>query len=225
MKVVGIKNGRVYELWCAKQRAGKTTAIKCRAVDLARHPSVASVWVLDRLGEWTPGDLPIKSCVVWRDLSELRRSDELPRLVIWRRGSDAAAYLSILQEAIAIGDVAIIIDEAYEFAPSGARWTGSDDLQSIVLAGAHLPRRADGELRPCHLVVACQYPKTIHHLMWSQAYTIMVGASSGENTFEWLRANFSTPDYDAPGAVARLKLYRWECVRGDRPSLPGYPKK
>lgn len=224
MKVVGFENGRVYEFWTAKQRAGKTTAIKARAVDLARHPSVHSVWILDRLGEWAPRDLPLASVVIWHDLADLARANEMPRLVIWRRGQDAEAYTSILAEAIALGDIAIFIDEAYQFAPSGARWTGTDELQSIVLAGAHLPRRDDRELRPCHLVVAAQYPKSVHHLMWAQAYTIMVGASSGENTFEWLRQNFSTPDYDAPARVAALPLYSWECVRGKRPALPGYGK-
>jgi hypothetical protein len=225
LKVVGHENGRVYEFWTARQRAGKTTAIKCRAVDMALHPSVHSVWVLDRLGEWNPRDLrPVKSVAIWHDLGELRHASEMPRIVVWRCGQDAAAYTSILREAAALGDIVVILDEAYEFAPGGAAWTGTPELRAIVLAGAHLPRKSDGELRPCHLIIAAQYPKSCHHQMWAQSYTIMCGLSAGENTFQWLRSNFSRPDYDAAGRVSSLHLYEWECVRGERPALPGYGK-
>jgi hypothetical protein len=210
----------VYEFWTARQRAGKTFALRARAVDLARHPSVLSVWILDRLGEWYPHELPLASCVVCSDLPALLRASEMPRCVIFRLGQDPHAYTSILKAAADLGDVCVVIDEAYDFAPSGARFTGSDELRAIVLAGAHLPRAEDGEMRPVHLLVAAQYPKSVHHLLWSQAYTVIVGVSSGDNTFEWLRSNFSTPDYDAVVAVASLPLYSWECVRGEMPHLP-----
>ena len=219
MKVAGGRDGRVYEFWSARQRAGKTTALRSRAVAMARAPSVHSVWVLDRLGEWSPSELPIASCVIWHDVGELDRADEMPRLVIWRLGSAVEPYTAVLRAAIEEGDVCVIMDEAYDFAPSGARFTGTDELRSIVLAGAHLPRRGDRELRPCHLIVAAQYPRSVHHLVWAQAYTVIVGLSSGENTFEWLRANFSTPSYDAAARVSALELYRWECVRGDMPQI------
>jgi hypothetical protein len=216
--------GRVYEFWSARQRQGKTTAARSRVVDLAHHASVKGVWVLDRLGEWRPRDLPLRSCVVCHSIGEFEALDTFPRCVIWHLGANAENYQGVLREAIRVGDIALVLDEAYEFAPSGSRWTGSEELRDIVLAGAHLARESDGEMRPTHLIVLTQYPKTVHHLLWAQAYVVMVGVSSGSQTFAWLRENFSTPDYDAEAAVSALRDYEWENVRGERPALPGYGK-
>jgi hypothetical protein len=174
------------------------------------------------LAEWAPRDLPVRSCVICRSIGEWDSLDEFPRVTIWRLGSRAEAYTPLFREAVALGDVAIILDEGYEFAPAGSSWTGREELREIVLAGAHLARASDGDLRPTHLLVATQYPRTVNLLLWSQAYTVMVGVSSGDATFKWLRENFDAPKYSASEVVARLKPYQWECVRGERPALPGY---
>jgi hypothetical protein len=224
VKTVGGADGRIYEFWSARQRMGKTTALRSRAVDLARTPSVSSVFWPDLKGEIDPRRLPLKSVAIWHSMSDYYNAEELPRLVVWRLGHDPDAYRPMFALAGALGDIAVLIDEAYEFAPSGARFTGPDELRAIVLAGAHLPREEDGVMRPCHLIVAAQYPRSIHHLMWAQAYTVMCGVSSGENTFQWLRANFSTPSFDAVTAVAELDPYEWVTLRGARPRLPGYGK-
>lgn len=216
--------GRVYEFWTGRQRvAGKTTALRSRVRWLAHRKSISSVWVFDRLGEWSRPDnvkrLGIRSVRVYDRERDYVIDEELPRVVVWRLGTDPDRYGRVLAEARAIGDVAIVLDEAYEFAPTGSRWTGSIILREIVLAGAHLPRRSDGEMRPTHLIVAAQFPKSVHHLVWSQAYTVMAGRLSGKNSFDWLRDNFGE---EIESRARDLDPYHWICVHGTRPDMPGY---
>jgi DNA helicase HerA-like ATPase len=160
----------------------------------------------------------LQSVAIVRSTSAYLQLEEIPRVVIWQLGRHVSQYVRPMLEAVELGDVAIVLDEAYEYAPSGARWTGPDVLRDIVLAGRHLAR-ADGEIRPTHLVVATQYPRTVHHLIWSQAYTVMVGVVAGEQTASWLRDNFGD---QALAAVRELKPYQWQAVAGVRPEMPGY---
>jgi hypothetical protein len=212
------KLDRVYELWIGAQKSGKTTALRARVRWLAHMRSVTSVWVFDRLNEWQPGQLGLKSCSVYKHTSDFLRNDEIPRVVIWKLGTEIAPYESVLAEAVRLGDVAIVLDEAYEWAPAGAVWTGSHVLREIVLAGRHL-EAVDGELHATHLIVAAQYPKSMHLLLWSQAYTVLVGKFSGEATAEWIRGNFGKT---ALSECEALGQFRWTAVRGERPDLPGY---
>lgn len=210
---------RVFEVWVGEQRSGKTTALRARVRWLARMRSVTSVWVLDRLREWTPGQLGLTSCVVCRSLADyLKQREEIPRVIIWQLGTDVAAYERVLGEAVYLGRIALVVDEAYEWAPAGATWTGSKTLREIVLAGRHLEDGA-GELCETHLLIAAQYPRSMHHLMWSQANVVMVGRFSGENTSRWLAQNFGKPTL---ARCAALPEFGWCAVRGERPPLSGY---
>ncbi len=226
MRVVAEKEGRIYEFWTGRQRvAGKTTALRSRVRWLAGHRSVLSVWVFDRLNEWGRPDalarLGVRSTAIYRRFSDYHDAEEHPRVVIWQLGAAAANYDRVLAEAAQLGDVAIVLDEAYEFAEAGGSWTGSEVLRSIVFAGAHLPRRRDGEMRPTHLIVACQYPKSVHSQIWQQAYTVMVGVLAGKAAFTWVRDNFGD---EVEGYARDLKPFEWLCVHGERPELPGYGK-
>lgn len=209
---------RAFEMWIGEQASGKTTALRARVRCLAHMRSVTSVFVFDRLREWSPAALGIKSCEIYRRHADYLAKEEIPRVVIWQLGSAVDPYERVIAEAVRLGDCAIVIDEAYEFAPTGATWTGSHILRECVLAGRHLQRH-DGELRPVHLIIATQYPKSVHHLMWSQANAIIVGRFSGENTSSWIVANFGKEHLTA---CEKLKLYHWHACRGEMPDLPGY---
>jgi hypothetical protein len=228
MRVVAEQEGRIYECWFGRQRvAGKTTALRARVRWLARHTSVQSVWVLDRGREWGRPEnirrLKVASVALYRSFSDYHADGEIPRVVLWQLGPRAESYTRVLSEAASLGDVAIVIDEAYEFAEAGSTWTGSEILRSIVFAGAHLERREDGEMRPCHLIVAAQYPKSIHYAIWQQAYTVMVGQLAGKSSFTWIRDNHGE---EMEERARKLKPFEWLMVHGrQRPELPGYGKK
>lgn len=209
---------RVFEFWCARQGTGKTTALRSRVRSLAKMRSVVSVWVFDRLNEWVPKSLGLNSVEVVRSIAQYLSLDCIPRVVIWQLGRHVSQYVRPMVEAVELGDVVVVIDEAYEYAPTGARWTGPEILRDIVLAGRHLPR-ADGAIRPTHLIVATQYPRTVHHLVWSQAYCVMVGLTSGEQTAAWLRDNYGDKALETARA---LKPYQWAAVHGEKPPMPGY---
>lgn len=214
---------RIFEFWAGRQLiAGKTTALRARARWLASKASVRAVWWLG-LGmkvETEKFELPPESVRVYESFADYLNDGEFRRIVVWQLGEDPSEYTAVIQEASELGDIALIIDECYEFAPAGAVWTGSHALKRVVLAGRHLPRRVDGEDRPTHLLIAAQYPRTVHHLVWSQAATVMCGVLSGENSFDWVRSNFGRT---ALAQVQALKPHEWLMLFGEkRPALPGY---
>ena len=176
------------------------------------------MWILDALGEW-PGALNLPDVVqVDRGSYVDRTGNGFPRVCVWRVDPDDSAALGfIFQEAIAQGDIALILDEGSLYCP-GPHWSGDPNLKRIVLQGRHLPDLR-GRLCPTHLIVAVQYPRLVNHLVWSQAPTILVGAVEGEATRKWIAGNFG----DGPlEAVDRLPAYRWHPVRGVKPPMPGY---
>lgn len=216
------KEERMFEFYAGRQRqAGKSTALRARARWCARKASVRAVWWLDIGNEVDPArfHLPPESVRVYRSVSDYHADDEFPRVVVWKLGENVDDYTPVIVEAVELGDVALFVDEFYEFAPSGMGWTGSRVLRKVVLAGAHQSRRDDGAIRPTHLFVATQYPRSIHHLVWSQAATVMCGVLSGEQSYDWVKANFGK---EALAKVQALRPHEWICLFGKRPELPGY---
>jgi hypothetical protein len=216
------KEERMFEFYAGCQLlAGKSTALRARARWCASKASVKSSWWLDIGNEVDPArfHLPPAAVRVYRSTSEYFADEEFPRVAVWKLGEDVESYTPVIAEAVELGDIALFIDEFYEFAPSGMGWTGSKILRRVVLAGRHQPRRDDGDIRPTHLFIATQYPRTIHHLVWSQAATVMCGVLSGEQSYDWVRANFGKEQLVR---VKALKNHEWLCLKGTRPALPGY---
>lgn len=213
------KRSRIFELWIARQKTGKTTALRSRVRALYHDRGIRSTWVLDTLGEW-PGalDLVDVTAVTPESYDQVTAAG-LPRVMIWRVDPDDHDTLEwIWQEAIAQGDVALVLDEGYLYAP-GPHWRASVLLKRIVLQGRHLPdmRR---ELRPTHLIISAQYPRTLHLLVWSQADTILVGQIEGRATLQWCADNFAEPAQLE--TIRELRPFQWIALRGSRPPMPGY---
>lgn len=205
---------RIFELWIGDQSSGKTYQLRRRLGMLAARTRIRSVHVIAPPGEWVdltgsslrpgdrswmaPPDLPLgefKAVVGW-DVP-LERHDQLDR---------------VLADVVLVGDCAVILDEAWAWAPPGS-WTGSSVLRDIIVRGRHL-ERFDGRLRPTHMVMATQYPRTIHHVLREQAATIMVGSLAGELGGEWVR---SVAGRDALRRVQRLGRWEWTAIRGRDP--------
>jgi hypothetical protein len=213
-----MKHDRIFETWIARQRAGKTTALRSRVRALYRDTGIRSVWVLDALGEW-PDGLGLADVVEVDRASYLdKTSHGFPRVCLWRVDPDDKLTIAFIwQEAVAQGDIALILDEASLYAP-GPHWTGEPMLKRIVLQGRHLPDMC-GKLRPTHLIVAVQYPRLVNHLVWSQSPVIMVGQVAGESTRKWIASNFGDPIL---AEADRVRPFGWIAVRGIKPSMPGY---
>lgn len=208
---------RVYDrdfvLLIGAQGSGKTYQLRRAVVWYARQHRVSSVFVCDRVGEFSglEGDVSIvRDGDDWDDVEQLFR---LPRVVVFQHGLDGAAYDYVFHEAILEGDCVLVLDEAWEYAPQGARWVGSEHLQQIVLAGRHLAN-ARGELRPTHLIVATQYPRTVYHLIHGQANTVLCSRVEGEATQQWMRANFAE---DRVALANAAQDREWVALRGTLP--------
>lgn len=209
-------NKRKFELFIGGQAAGKTYTIKRRIRHLAHLSSISSVFIFDRLHEYSSSDFFDIDALEVENLADfvsLRKSDTLPQVVIFRFGTDHAQYEWALTFAVECGDVYILIDEAYDFLPTASRWPGSDVLRDIVYAGRHL-RAADGELRPTHIGLAAQYPRTLYLGAWQQASTILATKLEGESNRRWIVDNFGAEKWNEN---QKLKLYRWGILRGEMP--------
>jgi len=205
---------RVYDFYVGRQSSGKTFTLKRRANYLAYRTRATSVFVLDTQYEWSdvwPDALSVES---WGDyLAEMHEREFYPPVVVFQLGIEPDAYREVFLEAIAVGDVVLVIDEAYTFAPAGSTWRGDSDLRRIVYAGRHL-RNADGELSTVGIIAATQRPRSVHLDLWTQANNIVTTRVEGDNVRKWIAENFGS-EHLAP--VADLPQYRWHVLRGSMP--------
>jgi len=174
---------RIFEFWTGGQASGKTWQLRRRIAELSKKPSIRSVFICDRLGEYSDcGTLFVK-------FGDYLACEKIPRVCVFNFGINADLYRPIFREAIGNGNIVLVLDEAYDFAPAGSTWRGADDLLQIVLAGRHL-RNYENTLCQVHLLVATQYPRQVHHSIWSQAATVCASKLTGDNAADWLRGNF-----------------------------------
>jgi len=202
---------RRYEMWIGEQKSGKTHNLRRRIRVLATRRSVTSVFVCDRIGEYSDLGERVRSFAEYVEIA----ADTIPRIVVFQLGPDADRYDVVFREALELGHCAIVLDEAYEFAPSGSTWRGSARLKQIVFSGRHLPN-IDGDECPTHLLIAAQYPRSVDHNLWGQAYTILSAKLRAENSRKWISGNFGD---DALRRADALGEYQWTALRGSLPSL------
>lgn len=179
---------RLVEVWVGPQASGKTYQLRRRYDALVQRTRIRSVHVIAPPGEWhdkfhialRPGE---------RDWMSPPGSDpgQTEQGVLWDVPlEDHGALDCVLRDIVAVGDCVVILDEAWAWAPAGATWRGSPRLKDVLVRGRHL-ERFDGELRPTHLILATQYPRTLHHLVREQAATVMVSRLQGELGDRWVR--------------------------------------
>lgn len=184
-----------------EQASGKTFQITHAVRWFAARPQVHAVFVCDRLGEYVDEGEVFTS---FAQYVQYCIDKPIPRVCVFCFGMDRAPYYQVEQEAIDEGNVCLVIDEAWEFSPSGSSWRGGPALKEIVFAGRHLPNR-QGKLCKVHLVVAAQYPRRCHLDMHQQANCVLASSLEGENARDWVKQNFK------PGSLERVdKLQQWE---------------
>jgi hypothetical protein len=212
---------RIFELWIGAQKSGKTFALRSRVKVLAKaHRSVSSVWILDVTGEWNPSAFDQAGLdILWVDswaqyLSECR--DEIPRVIVFSEADRWVSWPALVEEAQGQGRVALVLDECYKWLPPGAA-SLPESAERAILAGRHLPS-LDRTLEPLHMIAACQYPRSVHHLLREQAATILVGRMTGELAESWVRGEAGREAWDR---VASLPEWTFTVLRGERPKAPG----
>jgi len=206
---------RVFEIWIGSQRSGKTYALRIRVGVLAKSRDVSSVWVLDVTGEWADyhkGDaVHVRS---WAEYLEAA-ADTIPRVVIFDEADQWVRWPELLKQAQAQGKVALVLDECYKWLPPTAAL--EEPAERALLAGRHLPA-LDRQLYPLHIIAACQYPRSVHHLLREQAATICVGMLRGELAESWVRGEAGEAAWVR---VSNLQEFHFTTIRGEPPSAPG----
>lgn len=206
---------RVFEYWVGSQASGKTYQLRRRSLALASRASIRRVIVLAPPGEWRDLADP---CPL-RSMGELLIDAPAPRPPILPsvEVGNPVGVESVVRTCGAWGDCAIIMDEAALWIPSQltveSLRSRSPALFSALVRGRHLAR-SDGLERPLHLVIAAQYPRSVHHLVTDQARTIMVSRPAGELTQDWIRGN------GGRAALMRsleLGEHQWTAIRGRDP--------
>lgn len=185
-----------------EQGSGKTFQIYHGIKWFAAHHYVDSVFVCDRLGEYSV------SGEVFNDFAQYVQytaDQPLPRVCVFQLGMTREPYYLVEQEAIDQGNVCLVLDEAWKFSPGGTgTWRGGEALEKIVFAGRHLPNR-QGKLCVVHVIAAAQYPRRCHVDMHQQANVVLASRLEGEAARDWVKQNFR------PGSLERVdKLREWE---------------
>lgn len=204
---------RIFECWLGQQASGKTFALNRRIDTVAGLRAVSSVWVLDVTGEWLglrEGDPVVSS---WAEYYQ--SGDHLPRVLVFRDALDWVGWPRLVEEAQAQGRVCLVLDEVYNWLPASKPLEPA--ARSAVLAGRHLPA-LDRKLYPLHLIVAAQYPRSVHHLLTEQANTIVAGRMEGELAESWVRGNFGPDRWDE---IQALDEHAFMVLRGERPKAKG----
>jgi hypothetical protein len=208
---------RHFVFLAGEQTSGKTYQLKSAINYYKQMSHVHSVFVCDRLGEFERYGICFHS---YGEYLEYVAEKPVPRCCVFRLGESGDDYANVFREAVEQGDCVVVLDEGYEFAPSGSTWRGDLNLRRIVLSGRHL-RNVQGEMCKAHLLVAAQYPKTCSLTLWSQAHTIVCGKIAGENARHWVRDNFGMKQLDK---VDKLDKWEWQTLRGNCPKWLTPPK-
>ena len=208
---------RIFELWVGSQRSGKTYQLRRRALALAERPMIRTVHVIAPPGEWL--DICDSPGAIDPLLVDLAEWSTQTGILLWDvpldehgRG-DRRRLDRVLEIAVGVGDCAVVIDEAWSHAPPGQQWRGSGRLLDVIVRGRHLETWG-GDLRPTHILMATQYPRSIHHQIREQADTIMIGRLHGDLSHQWVRAHCGS---DAERRVRRLGEYQWTAGLGRDP--------
>lgn len=203
---------REYRIYLGEQKCGKTYELHEEVRYFAERG--CTVFVCDIQREFGNEGKVFPS---FEKYERYTKRAGLPAVCVFQFGSDAEAYRDVFAEAIreATADedttVCVVVDEFYNHAPVGARWTGGDDLREILLAGRHVTNY-DGDIACVHVVGAMQYPHTSHLLVWQQAESIVVGKARGDRFYSWLAKNHGS---DVVDQARRLEAREWLCVDGD----------
>lgn len=209
---------RIFELWIGAQKSGKTYALRSRVRALAKSRDVSSVWIMDVTGEWDPSLFdPAGLDVLWIDSwgAYLEMAiDDLPRVIVFREADQWVTWNSLVTEAQAQGRIAIVMDEVYKWLPPNASLPES--AERAILAGRHLPN-LDRQLEPLHMIAACQYPRSVNHLLREQAATILVGKMTGELAESWIRGEAGKEAWEK---VSNIPEWHFYVLRGTRPKAP-----
>lgn len=209
---------RVFEVWFGSQSSGKTYQLKRRARALAERKTIRRVIVVAPWGEWRDTADP----TAIEDLEDDLQDWDRPRAPVVVRVDaeglgDPIVLERIMRQACRYGDTAVIVDEGASWIP--ASWS-TDTLRKslprtydVILRGRHI-ERIDGEIRPTHLIVAAQYPRSVHHLVYGQASVIMVARPHGQHVKDFIRGHGD--DHSLPRALA-LGQYQWTPIKGRDP--------
>jgi hypothetical protein len=136
-------------------------------------------------------------------------------VVVFVEADKWVAWPQLLEEAQGQGRVCLVMDEVYTWLPPAADLP--EEARRALLSGRHLPA-LDRELYPLHMICACQYPRSVHHLLREQAAVIVCGAMTGELAESWVRGEAGK---DAWERVRSLPQWHFATLRGDRPDAPG----
>lgn len=206
---------RIFEFWVGAQSSGKTYQLRKRARAVADRPSIRRVVVVAPPGEWSDVADRISLADMDRALVDWGgpRRPVLPLVEL----GDPVALERILRVCAAWGDCAVVLDESAFWIPSSlsteALRQRSPALMRALVRGRHL-ERSDGMERPLHLIIAAQYPKSVHLLVRDQARTVMVSRPDGDATRDWIRADAGRVAMDR---AQSLGDHQWTPIRGRDP--------
>ena len=177
---------RELTLMIGSQASGKTYQLKRAIIDYEQNQRCDCVHVCDPFGELSTQDWAGHDAIVVTNASEYHSHVA----VIEHRIPRIVLWRCesgepAFRAAIEQGKCCVVLDEAYHHAPGGPTWKGS-----------------------------CQYPRSVHHLIYDQANCILCSKLRGEQAKKWIR------EYAGQEALERteqLELHEWAVIGGKRP--------
>jgi len=218
--------------------SGKSTLMQRWARELATHPTIASVFVLDLVRDvvWDNVGPIVESMDEYRELCRrladqddgFAYEEKVPRLVVWRLSDnvDPVDFVPALREAVDEGDCVTVFNEASHWFPAEGKraWPVNEvrsdvKLESFIRLGRAHIRNREGERCATHYLADTQYPIDCHRLMRNASRTVLTSKIEGEETLRWIRAGFGVDAKRLVEQVQTLKKHKWLVLRGEMPRL------
>jgi len=153
---------------------------------------------------------------------------KVPRRVVWRMGDLCESYRPGMAEAVAQGNVMIVLPEGPRWFPSIGKheWPVMEITEGVTLeqvyseGRAHIKNR-DGKRCAISVLTESQFLQQVHWIVRNYSRTVVCSQIEGADTADLIRRNFGKAGRgkELLEEVQKLEPREWIAIRGEMPEL------
>lgn len=193
---------------------GKSVFAVGWARDLGQQGSIRSVFYFDPVNRLRACEGFEHFYSVEQFFSWLHEHEHWPRLAMFHLGDRPEFYVPLFKHSTHHGGIAIFVDEAARFFPSGKHLVPEAERIASLCRG--LPDH-DGVPRKHYLILASQRATGIEPSIRDNCDLVLVGRLRGKGDQDWARSIY---DVDALDHIAKLEPHQWHVLEPAGGTVP-----